>query len=229
MKCEQRPIVEFVRAELGPRTSATVAAHVRNCAVCRGRVQVLAALTALSRDRADGIERNQNRRRPYRLWPLAAAVLLCVFSLGVFFRLNHSGPDLRREGELVGESHPYFPLETRANLAEGRRSRAFQAYAEGDYERAARLLSELAPEPEVLFYRGVCLYLSGSAAKALELLRHPSVMQSPWRVPALWYQVNTLLQLDRRDDALELLRRDEFRHGPLSLQARELRKRLGGG
>jgi tetratricopeptide (TPR) repeat protein len=117
-----------------------------------------------------------------------------------------SAPHQLRARWAPTQKHPEFPLVTRSSGSQTDvRSRAFKAYRRNSYREAERWFSELPETHETLFYRGVCLYFLERNQEALSLLERASLKESRWQLPAFWFRANTLLRLNRLDEAYQLL------------------------
>ncbi len=226
MRCDERRLLDFLEARLSCQESAAVAEHIQNCVCCRERVHILAALIAIYRDQTwEGGSPRPARFLNWKVLATAAAALTSLL-LVTFLGLTPQDPPVDPRQLATQESYPYFPLETRGPTEESPEEEAFSAYARRDYRRASELFGNLPPGPEVRFYHGVSLYLAGRPARALDSLRDPAVLGSAWKIPALWYQVQALLRLNRASEALQVLEREEFADGRYQRDAARLKEEL---
>ncbi len=225
MKCEERPLLEFLDGRLNLEANPGLVDHLHCCPTCRERTRILVALLVLRGELSSSPRAATRRIRSAGVWFLAAS-LTALLLLGGLIWQSIQGPLPGPRRWATQQAYPYFPLETRDRNAGPQRRAAFLAYQRGDYSQAARLFRLLPADPEILFYRGVSLYLAGSVPESLLTLREPDLLDSPWRIPALWYQAHAWLRMGRADRARRLLSRAEFDSGPYAPQARILRNRL---
>lgn len=226
MNCEQTPLLEFMRAELGAQETEKVLDHLENCSQCRERLRVIVGLETLyAPERAAW--------KGAKFWLLAAGFLVAVL-LSLFYRDLAGWPPLGSGlPELATtEKYPYFPLQTRSQGEERAgstaeiRKQAFSAYNGGDFVTAERLLGQAGPEPELLFYRGVSQYLLEQNRAALENLEEAARQDARWGRPADWYRAHIFLRLGRRAEAAESLGQLSREAGEYQEEARRLLHRL---
>ncbi|MGH9340015.1 MAG: zf-HC2 domain-containing protein [Acidobacteriota bacterium] len=207
MRCEEAPLLEFLRADLSPEETRQMDAHLEDCQECRERLRVMAALESLYDDRASTEGRLPGRPRRFLL--LAAGFLVALMAPVLFYFWQEDRP--HNENSLsaltTDEAYPYFPLQTRSDdPIQSARTKGFEAYAEGDFSEAAVWLSQ-AKDAESLFYLGVSQYLSGQFDESLTSLGKASQEDPAWREASLWYEVNIFLKLERRQEAEQGLRK----------------------
>jgi len=146
------------------------------------------------------------RRLP--LW-LAAAASLALVLTAVWWWQYSTKPDAAQIVQTY-ISTPYPPPVTTMGDVDNRSEalqRAFLAYRNGDFNAAARQLSELATDAaatdETLFYAGEALLQTGQWEPAIAYFER--VGPGYWREPANWRSALALLKSGRADRARPLL------------------------
>ena len=71
MKCQQVPLLEFLRSELEAEQIERTLEHLEGCSECRERLQVIIRLSTIEAGR-------RTPRKTSRMWLIAAALLLAV-------------------------------------------------------------------------------------------------------------------------------------------------------
>ena len=71
MKCQQVPLLEFLRSELEAKQIERTLEHLEGCSECRERLQVIIRLETIDAGR-------RVKRKTSRMWLIAAALLLAV-------------------------------------------------------------------------------------------------------------------------------------------------------
>lgn len=203
MNCEQVPLIELLRAELGASETEEALSHIETCTTCRERLQTMAAVEASYR------ERTWEPNTP-RLWLLAAAVLLAALA-SIFYQIwlhsNVKSVDLASLA--TQEKYPYFPLQTRSEDERSQlnaRERAFAAYNAGEFGQANEWFAKLPLSAEIFFYSGVSHYFLEEYSQALDKLAKASELENHWRMAALWYQANVYLKINQKRLAEETLK-----------------------
>ena len=218
MNCDRYPLLGFARGELSSDSAGRMAAHVAGCKTCEQRLRVVVALQEYYGGR------QLRWRRPG--WLVAAAALAVAVATVALER--GLAPGRTPHAPTLAEELPY-PLVLLSNRSEvdADRRAAYQAYRDGNYARAERLLGESTLAID-LFLRGVSLYLLGREEEALPLLRRVPP-EDVWSDPARWYEANALLRLDRWGEARRLLSRLSVEPGEYSSRAASLLQRQGEG
>lgn len=214
MNCEKIQL-ETLLPGMVDGSAEAAARHLTVCPDCRERLRVMVCLAALKPGRG-GIRGRQAAAR----WLVAAALLLGLI-LSAPPRpddtLPPSSPPTTRS------AYPWFPLETRSRPPRPDiRELGFQAYAEGDFEEAARRLRG-ADDSESHFFLGVSLHLLGRPREALPWLDRAE-KDPRWRRPARWYRANALLDLARTAEAKAVLLELSAGEGEFQRDSRELLK-----
>ena len=194
MTCDDTPLLRLIQNRL-PRSEATrVSLHVTGCPLCRQRLTVILALEEHFR------RRRPRPDRPVWLAMAAAALLLLLLPL-----LRNVSPDVSPSGTLtVTTPYPIVSLITRADDGDDTTTRAYQAYAAGDYRRAEELLRGSDSETD-RFLLGLCLYMLQRNQEAAEVLGGIRDSGQFWPVPAGWYQANALIRLSLIPEARPIL------------------------
>lgn len=216
MKCENIPLLEFLRGELPSAQEASTTDHLSSCLTCRERLQVMAALEVVLESRS---------RRFSRLWlPIAASVVF-LLALPLFWHRLQPEP----WAELATrQPYPYFPLITRGDERPEatERREAFSAYAAGDYRQALARLERLEEDDEVLFFRGVCQYLLDQPQQALRSFEQAAAQNPRWLPPTLWYRAHLALKMNRPQESKQWLRELTLLESEYRQPAAELLRRL---
>ncbi len=211
MSCEQVPLIEFLHGELGSSETEHVLKHIEGCPTCRERLQTMAAVEGVYRDR------HPSRRNTQRFWLVAAGLLIAVL-VPTFYQVWHrSSIDSLDIASLASEGkYPYFPLQTRSE-SEGQetnnRERAFSAYSAEQFREASEWFSQLPPSAETLFYSAVTHYLLAEYPQALEQLAEAVQLDNQWETVGIWYKANIYLKTGQKRQAQEALR-ELVRQGP---------------
>lgn len=220
--CDELDLIGFLKGGLEEAESESILAHLEVCEKCRDRLRVMAAVEAV-------LPEGPSRRMGRRWWLLAAGVLLASAAVLIVDRMawEPRGPAPGWAGLATSERHAYFPLETRSPAGDpGARERGFLAYRQGDCLEAERWLSQSSQDPEVLFYRGVCLYLENRLEEALHYLHLAPEGDPRWEGPSLWYRANLLLKAGKPGEARSHLDRLLSSHPDFRDRALALKRRL---
>jgi len=221
MSCEQVPLIEFLHGELGSSETEHVLSHIEGCPTCRERLQTMAAVEGVYRDR------HSSDRNIARFWLVAAGLLIAVLA-ATFYQIWHrpSSDSLKMASLASEEKYPYFPLHTRSGSEEpetNNRERAFAAYSAEQFREASEWFAQLPPSADTLFYSAVTHYLLEEYPQALEKLAEAVKLDNQWETVGLWYQANIYLKTGQKRPAQEALRnlvregQNEFRDKALEL------------
>ena len=225
MSCEQVPLVEFLHGELGSSETEHVLSHIEGCPTCRERLQTMAAVEGVYRDR-----HSSDRNIP-KFWLVAAGLLITIL-VATYYQIWHrSSTDTLKMASLASEEkYPYFPLHTRSG-SEGPetniRDRAFATYSAEQFREASGWFAQLPPSADTLFYSAVTHYLLEEYPQALEQLAEAVRLDNQWETVGLWYKANIYLKTGQKSPAQEALR-DLVREGQTEyrLKALELLEEL---
>ncbi len=222
MKCADIPLPELVRGDLPEDTASLVRAHLASCSRCRERARIMAVLEVSETARVT------STRRRVRPLAVAASVILAgiLILLLRHLEVGQTSPNLAASWA-TDEAYPYVGLTVRSseNGSDQERSQAFSAYQHGEYAAAARDLMRLESDPEVTFYLGVSLYLSGETEAASHYLSEAAQTEG-WQEPARWYLANALLRDGQVSAARQTLTELTGEHGEFQRQAGELLQKL---
>ncbi len=224
MSCEQVPLIEFLHGELGSSETEHVLSHIEGCPTCRERLQTMAAVEGVYRDRHPSL------RNIPRFWLVAAGLLIAVL-VATFYSLWHrSSIDSLEMASLASEEkYPYFPLHTRSEsegLETNNRERAFAAYSADHFREASEWFAQLPPSADTLFYSAVTHYLLEEYPQALEQLAEAVKLDNQWETVGLWYKANIYLKTEQKRPAQRALRdlvregQNEYRQKALELLER---------
>ena len=228
MNCQQAPLIEFVRSDLGKEETQRVLSHLESCPECRERLQVIVGLEALYTDR------KAPRRFP-QLRLLAAALALAIL---IPFSYIYFEDLLQRHSGLASlatqKQYTYFPLQTRSDSRSpptsessyDARQRAFAAYGAGDFSTAREWFEKAVPDPELLFYQGVTQYFLGQHDDASQNLKKAAELERRWQLPALWYQANIALKTEKEQQARDALNQIVSAKREFEVKARDLLNQL---
>jgi FimV-like protein len=224
-RCEEIPLVEFLKAELDAHETEELLRHVENCVDCRERLQVMAAIAASfpARD----IEKRRLGTSSRRLWLLAAGILVALIAPILYMQVSPAAiANLATSEKYPGS----FPLVTRGGVEvsafEQVRREAYEAYRRGDYQRSVALLKLLPRDADTLFYLGVSQYFSGEPEQALDNLQKASELDRNWSQPAHWYRASAYLKIGQKEKAQEALREILKGNGEYKKKAEELLEKL---
>ncbi len=221
--CDEVPLIEFLKAELDADETEALLRHVENCADCRERLQVMAAIAAsYPEPEAEKRSRISNRT----LWLLAAGLMVALLTPILYLQMSSGMGSLA-----TSEKYPAgFPLVTRGGVEVGAleqvRREAYEAYRRGDFQRSGALLKLLPRDADTLFYLGVSQYFSGEPEQALGNLQRASELDAKWNQPAGWYRASAYLKTGQKEKAREALRQLAKGDGDYSKKAEELLEKL---
>jgi tetratricopeptide (TPR) repeat protein len=205
-RCDEVPLIEFIRAELEAEEFEGVLQHVEVCEQCRERLQVLTAVAA-TYPAAPAVAAAPRVTSSPRIWLLAAALLVALLAPIVY--LYNGRANLPHELATLEKYPAAFPLLTRdgtpSDRSESVRRLAHQAYSRADYRRAEELFGQLRPDAESYFYAGVSQYFLGDHQKALFSLDRAMELDQRWEPPALWYRASAFLKLGQEERARQTL------------------------
>ncbi len=223
-RCEEVPLIEFLKGELDADETEALLRHVENCADCRERLQVMAAIAA-SYPAPEAEKRGRMSNRA--LWLLAAGIIVALLAPVLYMQMSPT-----RIGSLAtSEKYPGgFPLVTRGGVEVGAleqvRREAYEAYRRGDFQRSGALLKLLPRDADTLFYLGVSQYFSGEPEQALGNLQRASELDAKWNQPAGWYRASAYLKTGQKEKAREALRQLAKGDGEYGKKAEELLEKL---
>ena len=223
MNCDERPLLEFLRAELDARETNQTVEHLEQRQDCRERLQIMATLEA-------HYPRMRSRLPSWRrYWKLAAGILVATSGL-LFYRLwLGEAPETQILAALATrEKYPLVSLQTRSDPLQGQseaRIQAVRAYLRDDFQEAAFWFAKTRPSSEMDFYRGVSLYFLNRFPEALEHLRRAASEDPRWGDASRWYQAQVHLKRGQAVPARQLLQ-SLARDGEFAGAARGLLQRL---
>jgi len=246
---------ELREVALGARAPAGLARHLGACTACRELVAFLQAAGAESFEARDcpraedlvGLAALPARER--RASPLQShltACLDCSLELESLARLESwrarppAVAPARGARSLAETLRALVSFEMPAQLAAATRGAGgacrtdaveagFEAYRDGQYGRAARLLEKASRAGEVTpglgFYRGVCLLRLGRSREAAASLE-AAAREEPRNQEAHWYLAQALLACGQAGLALEALCRAAELRGDYRERAKRLARQL---
>ena len=221
MSCEQVPLIEFLHGELGSSETEHLLSHIEECLTCRERLQTMAAVEGVYRDR-----HSSDRNIP-RFWLVAAGLLIAILMASFSQIWHRSSTDSLKMANLASEEkYPYFPLHTRSGSEEPEtdiRERAFAAYSSEQFREASRWFAQLPPSADTLFYSAVTHYLLEEYPQALAQLAEAVKLDNQWETVGLWFEANIYLKTGQKGPAQGALRdlvregQNEYRQKALEL------------
>ncbi len=192
MKCEEVDLIGFLESELDTSQTSSVAEHLRGCADCQDRLQLV-------------LEMRKNRKELQSLkpapvshkyaWPIAAGLVL-VALIGYWLSLSHQ--DVTRLA--VVTPYPMVPPELRSPRPVDEFVAAARAYARSDWPLAEQDLRQyLLTHPqdyEAMFYLANVLYAQNRLGESETFLAKLE-LRNPRDNRVQWYLAN--LRLRQRD------------------------------
>jgi hypothetical protein len=190
------------------------------------------AVTLQERKRLKAILQEKSRQQPsveVHSWRYAAAIIgfLLVVSAGLFIYTNKSEDQL-----FLAYYEPFPNIEAptvRGTLDFNGLTEAFLAYDNEEYELAQLLFSDHFKENQDFvsaFYAAMASIEIGEFHTALEFITHAGDSPEVYEIPKLWYTALIHLKLEKRSDALDLLKVIAESEHPLSANASRLKRQL---
>ncbi|WP_417200673.1 tetratricopeptide repeat protein [Bizionia sp.] len=174
---------------------------------------------------------DQNTKKSNSWYVFAAAILVILFSIGMFYFDNQP-----KYTQLYAQNfEPYPNVMTLTNRSEDTgyqiAEEAFENYNAGNYERAAENFKAVYtndPQDYILFYQGVSLLASGKIQKGIQVLEDYDWKdnQSDFETAAYWYLALAYIKIENKEAAITLLSRVSNAESNLNKPAKKLLESL---
>ena len=202
--------------------------HLEGCAACSAELDLVADVTAAL---APAPERAAAAEAPYRprlrIVPGLVTAAAAAIALVVLWKpTTDPGPSVADLANLQPILAAPYGLRSSTPETSARYQDAIQSYSQGEFEDAARGLSEVAAaEPEnalANLYLGIAQLQVGALEEACTALRSAAnaAAEPLLREQALWYLANANLSLERPDEARAVLQELEALEGDYQPNAR---------
>jgi hypothetical protein len=220
-------IDRYLSGKLPAESQEAFELHYFECDDCFARLKIAERLLAKE------VPIVAEGRKPFPVWsglwtwkPVLAAVtvLFVVFSIILLIRHYHRMGLLY---EISAFSPPvYLTSETRSPGSDNPLGRAMVFYSQGDYSQALALLKKIsspAGNPQVVFFKGICLLLTDAPGKALrEFDIIIGAMNPSYYDEAIYFKAIALIRLNKKKAAEAQLNHLAGMFSPYAPRARAL-------
>jgi len=242
MKCEEynNLISGYLARQLPDEQQEAFEMHYFQCDNCFAQLKVEERL--LSKEIP--VVLGQTTIMPSWLWPLnwrplaGMASLVLVVMVSVLFLNRGDSGQSQLLFQLADVSAPvYMTTETRdsapaLNPSGQRFQEAMQFYNQKRYSDALGMLNQVQPSdsnPQVTFFKGICLLYSGAHSDAVtELDKIIQEMNPSYYDEAIYYKAIALIRQDKKAEALEQLKNLAEMFSPFSVRAKEMLDKIEG-